>query len=224
MFVGHIGAALVVKRVEPRLNLGALLLATLFSDLLLWVLVIAGVEQVVVPPDFFSKHFLTFIFPYSHGLSASLIWSLLAGVSAYAVLEASHRKRRWFAVAIAVSVLSHFPLDALVHVPELPLLGEHSPKVGLGLWENMPLALVIEVGFAAVALYLFLQAATVSASKRVITITLSVFTALLTIAGPYLDTAPPRPLVLAGWSLAALLFVVLAGFWIEGRFSLEINK
>ena len=38
----------------------------------------------------------------------------------------------------ALVVFSHWVLDFIVHAPDLPLLFENSPKVGLGLWTTGP--------------------------------------------------------------------------------------
>ena len=43
-------------------------------------------------------------------------------------------------VLVAVAVFSHWLLDALFHVAELPVAGIDSMKVGLGLWQSMPVA------------------------------------------------------------------------------------
>jgi hypothetical protein len=41
-------------------------------------------------------------------------------------------------------VLSHWILDAIVHIPDLPLYPGDSPKVGLGLWNSMTLTVLVE--------------------------------------------------------------------------------
>ena len=63
MFVGHLGAALALKRADRRINLGTLLFAAMLFDLLLWIFVMLGIESVVVPPGFSTRHYLTFVFP-----------------------------------------------------------------------------------------------------------------------------------------------------------------
>jgi len=45
MFVGHLGAGLVAKRVAPEVNLGALFLAAMLLDALLWVFVLFGASR-----------------------------------------------------------------------------------------------------------------------------------------------------------------------------------
>ena len=77
MFVGHLGVGLGLKKVEPEVNLGLLFFATLLLDFLLGIFVLMGIEQVHVPADYASLHYLMFTFPYSHGLLASLIWAAL---------------------------------------------------------------------------------------------------------------------------------------------------
>jgi Mg/Co/Ni transporter MgtE len=69
----------MLKRTERRASLGVLFLAAMLLDLLLWVFVLVGVENVTIPPDWEELHYLAFVFPYSHGLLATVIWSALAG-------------------------------------------------------------------------------------------------------------------------------------------------
>lgn len=86
MFAGHLAAGLVLKKMERRLNLGWLFFAALFHDFLLGILVLSGLEQIHIPTDFAQTHYLTFTFPYSHGLVASIIWSALV-FDAYVAAE-----------------------------------------------------------------------------------------------------------------------------------------
>ena len=154
MGIGHAAVALGASRLEPRINVGILIFAGFFADFLLWVFVAAGVEQVHVPADFAAKHYLTFTFPYSHGLVSLLIWGVLLGVI-FCWLDGRNRRLAFW--VIAGLVFSHFVLDALVHVPELPLLWENSPKVGLALWNHLPLELVLETIMAATGLAMYLR-------------------------------------------------------------------
>ena len=77
MFVGHLGVGLTLKKIEPKINLGILFFASLFIDFLLGLFVLAGLEQVIVPNAYSQLHYLNFSFPYSHGLLAVVIWSLI---------------------------------------------------------------------------------------------------------------------------------------------------
>jgi hypothetical protein len=118
MFVGHLGAGLAATRLAPRVNLGALFLAAMLLDALLWVFVLLGLEQVHVPADFGTVHYLTFTFPYSHGLFTSLLWSAAAVLVTRACMSSVRA-----GLIVGATVFSHFLLDALVHVVGLPVLG-----------------------------------------------------------------------------------------------------
>jgi len=128
-----------------------LVFAALLSDFLLGIFTVFGLEHASVPPDFASRHYLLFTFPYSHGLLALLAWAAIFG---FLISRAYGTDRRLFVVA-ALVVLSHFLLDGLVHVAGLPLVGENSPKFGLGLWNYMPVELAVEtlMAVAGVAIY-----------------------------------------------------------------------
>ena len=92
--------------------------------------------------------------PWSHGLLMSIVWSVLAGAIAYLF----YRDRRT-GIVVGLLVFSHWVLDLIVHLPDLPLLLDGSPLVGFGLWGSGPglvisgiLELVLLAG--GVAIYL----------------------------------------------------------------------
>src|SRR5215831_2125945 len=109
------------------------------------------------PADYAQHHTLRFTFPYSHGLLASGLWAALVGGLTWLVTPQGGSPRRRAAFVIGAAVCSHWLLDALVHIPELPLTGAHSPHVGLALWDHMPLALTLETGITAAGLALYLR-------------------------------------------------------------------
>ena len=152
MGIGHAAVALGASRVAPRVNAGILIFAAFLADFLLGIFAALGMEQAHVPPDFATRHYLTFTFPYSHGLVALMGWGLLFGAVCCWMKRRDRVRVFW---VIAALVFSHFILDGLVHVPELPLLGRDSPKVGLSLWNHMPLELTIEslMALAGLAIY-----------------------------------------------------------------------
>lgn len=92
---------------------------------------------------------------------------------------------------VAVAVFSHWLLDALVHVAELPVAGIDSMKVGLGLWQSMPVGLAVEALIAVVGLYLFVSGASLSRAKKFGLIALTLLILVFTIAG--MTVVPPRP-------------------------------
>jgi hypothetical protein len=219
MFAGHIGAALALGGAERRINLGVFVLAALWLDLVLWLFVLLGWESVVIPASFTSKHQPEFVFPYSHGLLAAVGWSALAGAAtllAYPQLGAAKRRA---ALWVALAVFSHWLLDALVHAPELPLAGEDSAKLGLGLWHAMPLALAVEGLVAVLGLWLFLSAAGLSRGRKVGLALLTVVTLAFTIAGMTVAPPPPSVSAMAASSLGIILAVAALAGWLGRRAS-----
>jgi hypothetical protein len=152
MFAGHVGAALAIGSAERRVNLGAFVCAAMALDAVLWVLVLLGRESVRIPGDFIRSHQAQFEFPYSHGLLAGLAWSAVAATVTFALGRPLGGARRRGALLMAAAVFSHWLLDALVHVPELPLAGSGSARVGLGRGRRLGLALLLLVTLAATVL------------------------------------------------------------------------
>jgi hypothetical protein len=63
----------------------------------------------------------------------SLVWSVVGATIAFLI----YREPRT-AGFIRLEVFSHWVLDFIVHLPDLPLSFNGSPKVGLGLWSTGP--------------------------------------------------------------------------------------
>jgi hypothetical protein len=77
MFVGHYGAGLVLKGANRKLNLGWIFFAAMLPDIICGILVLLGIEKIKIPDDYAKLHYLKFDFPYSHGLFATVIFSVL---------------------------------------------------------------------------------------------------------------------------------------------------
>ncbi len=214
MFAGHIGAALAIGRAERRINVGLFVVAALWLDVLLWLFVLAGWESVTIGADFAATHQPSFVFPWSHGLLASAGWAALAGVAA-GTFHPGQGLGRWRTAAlIAAAVFSHWLLDALVHVPELPLAGPGSPKLGLGWWQHMPVALAAEALFVVAGLCLYLLGAGLSRARKLWLATLCLVLLAFTVAGMTIAPAPPSAAAMAASSLVTVLLVGAAACWI----------
>jgi hypothetical protein len=205
MFAGHVGAALAIGRVERRINAGAFVFAALLLDVVLWLFVLLGWESVVIPPNFTATHQPEFIFPYSHGLLAAIMWSALAGTVGFIACTKLGIPRLRAAVLLAAAVFSHWLLDALVHVAELPLMGADSGKVGLGLWQNMPFALLAEALILIGGLYLFLPGAAMSRTRKLWLSVMCVLILAFTLAGMTIAPPPPSSVAMAATSLITII-------------------
>ena len=150
MFIGHFAVGFAAKRALPRLSLAALFVAVQFADLLWPVLVASGVESVRIAPGdtaFTPLEFLSY--PWSHSLLMLAVWGLIFG----AAVGARTRVPRALPL-IAVLVVSHWVLDWVTHRPDMPLY-PGSAKIGLSLWNSVPMTLLIELAMyaAGVAIY-----------------------------------------------------------------------
>jgi hypothetical protein len=155
---GHLGIGFAAKPVAPKAPLWVLLVATEMLDLLSFLFMAVGIESMGVTTIDLNRgiQFLTpASVPWSHGLLMSVVWSVLAG----AIAHLFYRDRRT-GIVVGLLVFSHWVLDLIVHLPDLPLLLDGSPLVGLGLWGSGPglvisgiLELVLLAG--GVAIYIF---------------------------------------------------------------------
>jgi hypothetical protein len=214
MFAGHIGAALVIGRVERRVNVGIFITAALLLDFLLWLLVLIGWETVAIPSNFANTHQPDFVFPYSHSLVASLAWSVIAGAVGFAGC-ARLRKARWRAASlIGTAVLSHWLLDALVHRPELPVAGVGSVLVGLGYWRNMPAALAIESTIVITGLLLCVPNSQLPRGRLAALAVMVTLLLVFTIIGMTIAPPPTSAIAMANSSLAALILVCALAGWL----------
>src|SRR6266581_9552904 len=136
MFVGHYGVSFAAKRFTPRTSLGTLFFAVQLLDVLFAIFVLAGVEKLHIVPGFTQYNpYDLYYMPYSHSLAGSLGWSAAAGL---VVLTLGGQGA---ALWTGAAVFSHFLLDVPMHTPDMPIFGNDSMKIGLGLWRHRDLAL-----------------------------------------------------------------------------------
>jgi len=153
MFVGHLAVALAAKRVEPRAPLGTLVAAAFALDLIWPMLLLAGIEMVRIDPGNTAFTPLAFdYYPWSHSLSMAIVWAVAAGRVAAAVLKQARP-----GLIIGLTVVSHWVLDFFMHRPDLPLW-PGGPKAGLGLWNSIPLTLLVEGALFAAGVAFYLRA------------------------------------------------------------------
>jgi hypothetical protein len=153
---GHFGIGLAAKPAAPKAPLWVLLLATEVPDLLFFAFQTVGIEDAGVSTteigqgvEILSPAFV----PWSHGLLMCAVWSAVAALIAFLF----YRDRRT-SVVIGLLVLSHWVLDFIVHLPDLPILFNGSPLVGLGLWGSGPGLIfsgILELGLLAAGLAIY---------------------------------------------------------------------
>jgi len=152
MFLGHFALGFAAKRSAPRVNLATLFAAAQLPDLMWPVLVGLGVEHVAIAPGNTAFTPLEFVsYPWSHSLVLVAVWGVV--FAAVYRLRTGNTSAALLLVALAVS---HWLLDFLTHRPDLPILpgGE---RYGLGLWNSVPLTLIIELVLFAAGVWLYAQ-------------------------------------------------------------------
>ncbi|ACT92367.1 hypothetical protein [Dyadobacter fermentans] len=153
MFLGHYGLAFGAKKVAPRVSLLTLFVAVEFVDILWPFLLLLDVEKVKIHPGFTEvTHFEFLHYPYTHSLMMGIVWGLVCG-GVYWLFQKDVRS----AVVVGLAVLSHWFLDVVVHVPDLPLTIFGDQKVGMGLWNSLPATILVESAIFIAGVWIYVK-------------------------------------------------------------------
>jgi hypothetical protein len=208
MFIGHYGVALAAKHRSSALSLGVLFVAVQALDVLFSLFVLGGAEHLRIVPGFTAYNpYDLYDMPLSHSLVAAVGWSVLTAAVALAF-----RLDRTAAVVLGLAVFSHFVLDFPVHTPDLPLAGEHSTKLGLGLWNHRAATLALEI--VTVGAGLFLYARSRRASLRPRFWVFAIVLLVLALATPFLPP-PGSPTIFALQALSSYVGLAAWAWWVE---------
>lgn len=210
MYIGHYAVAFAAKKAAPRASLGTLIAAAQLIDLIWPVLVLMGVEKVAVEPGNTVVTPLNFQhYPYTHSLVAVLGWALLASGLYWVVT-----RYRAGAVTIGLAVVSHWVLDLLTHIPDLPLAPGGGPKLGLGLWNSFAGTVMFELGLFAVGVFLYVNVTRARNKRGRYALWGMALFLLVTYMANLFGPPPPDAKVVA---MSALLLWLLVpwGYWID---------
>jgi hypothetical protein len=153
MFIGHFAVGLAAKRLAPGTSLGMLIASAVGLDLLWPAFVLAGWEEVRIEPGNTAFTPLNFVhYPWSHSLLMAGAWG-----AALAILYVAFTRYFAGSVVLALAVVSHWLLDAIVHRPDLPLTPKGPPVAGLGLWNSVPGTLALESAMFLAAVWLYMR-------------------------------------------------------------------
>ena len=150
MFIGHYAVGLASKKFAPRASMGALIAAPILLDLLWPIFLLVGWEHVSIVPN--NNPFLRLQFdsyPISHGLVAVVGW-----VTLFASIYFGFTRYLAGAIVIWIGVVSHWVLDFIVHVADLPLIA-NGRVYGLGLWNHRWLTIAIELAMFVIAIWTY---------------------------------------------------------------------
>lgn len=210
MFIGHYALAFAAKRAAPKANLGLLLLATSWIDMVWPVFLLLGLERVRIAPGATAYTPLVFEhYPWTHSLALVAVWALLVGGLAFALA-----KNRAAALGAGLLVLSHWVLDWVSHAPDLPLWPGGAGH-GLGLWASVPATVAVESSLFVAGLAVYLGGTRARSLGGHVSLWSLVGTFAFLYAGHSLGLAvPPSERVLA-WSALIGWLPPLWGLWIE---------
>ena len=76
--------------------------------------------------------------------------------------------RWWICRPVALTVFIHYWLDIIVNAPDIPVLGEESWHLGLGLWNHLSLASALEVVVLLLGIWFYLRAYHIGRKKTII--------------------------------------------------------
>lgn len=209
MFIGHDAVAFAGKKIAPRTSLGVLIAAATWLDLVWPLFLIAGIEHVRVRggnDPFLALDF--YDYPWTHSLLMSIVWSAGFGIVYWMVTRYGRG-----AIVTALLVFSHWALDFVTHIPDLPLM-PGGPRVGLGLWRSVPGTVVVEVLMFAIGVGSYVRRT--RARDRTGTVALVAFVLfLLLVYAANFSPPPPNAEKIIGWVGLATWLFPLWGWWID---------
>jgi hypothetical protein len=205
VFIGHYGVAFGAKPAAPFAPLWVYFLAVQWLDVVWSILVLFGIEKLrIVPGITEANAYDLYYMPYTHGLPGALALSPLFG-AIVAILIAEKRATAF--VVVSLAAFSHWVLDLLVHIPDLPLYDD-SAKVGFGLWRHVAISFPLEIGLLVAGAWIYAQAVPARTARG--RNALWAFVALLAVLQVYANFGPP-PVSESAMAIMALgFYLVLA--------------
>jgi hypothetical protein len=168
------------------------------------------VERVRIVPGFTETNALDLYYmPYTHSLPGALAWAAAAAIL-YRLITGSVRG----GVLVAAAVFSHWPLDFLVHRPDLALYDD-AAKVGLGLWDYPYITLALEGTLLLGAMGLYMARSRPLTSRGRLSMPAFGVAILLMQAGMLFSPPPPSDRAMAPTALFAYALLAAAVAWLE---------
>ncbi|HSZ09869.1 MAG TPA: hypothetical protein VK794_15115 [Steroidobacteraceae bacterium] len=212
MFIGHYGVSFAAKPFGRGVPLWVWFIAVQWMDIIWSVLVFFGIEKLRIVPDFTQANALDLYYmPYTHGLPGSIALSVALG-AVVAIFFPGQRAKTLLLVAAAS--FSHWILDLIVHVPDLPLYA-NSNKVGLGLWRHVMASFPLELILLVLGAWLYARRATFTGPRG--RYAFGGFVIFLAVIQWYANFGPPPSSTnaMAATALAMYIGLALLAGWVE---------
>jgi membrane-bound metal-dependent hydrolase YbcI (DUF457 family) len=157
MIAGHFGLAAGVKAAEPQIPLWALMLATVWLDIVFVPLFLTGIETLQPVAGTHGGYGANIIHAdYTHSLVGAVVLSVVFGIACGLPWKLRS------GVVLGLVSFSHWLLDLVVHRADMPLLpGDtaHFSKFGFGLWRVPQTTIGIEALLVVAGAWLYWRAA-----------------------------------------------------------------
>jgi hypothetical protein len=211
MFMGHYSVSFAAAPAHRRLPLWLYFIAVQWLDIWWAVLTMLGIEKFRIVPHLTEAFSLDLYYiPYTHSLPGALALSALLGLLCALVFKP---RGRTFLIMMACA-FSHWLLDLVVHIPDLPLY-DNSYKVGFGLWRHLWISFPLELVMLWIGAFIFAHYVKAASAFRAVWLWL--FVGVLTfeeinvtfgLVGPFF--ADPKAIAALSLSIY-LLIALLAG-------------
>jgi hypothetical protein len=216
MFVGHYGPSFLAKRRGPRIPLWVLFLAVQLLDVFWAIFVFLGVERVRIVPGFTATNALDLYYmPYTHSLPGALAWAV-AAMTSYGLIMKSLRD----GTLVGAAVFSHWPLDLVVHRPDLALYDD-AAKVGFGLWNYPYVTLVVEAALLLGSMGRYLASSRPLTSRGRYAIPVFGLAILLIQTGMLFSPPPASDRAMAATALISYAVLAAVIAWLERGRAME---
>lgn len=208
MFIGHFAVGFAVKKFNSKPSLGTYFFAVQLLDLLWPTFLLLGIEKAELTHDADNPIPLSFThYPISHSLMTVLGWGILFGL-VYTLIKRNTKA----AILLGLCVISHWLLDVIVHIPDLPLYPGHSPLVGFGLWRSKIVTLILELVLFSISVWLYLTSTTAKNKTGVYaTWSLIVFFIVVHLLNTF--GAPPPDIKAVAWAGHLQWLFVFWAYW-----------
>jgi hypothetical protein len=138
-----------------------------------------------------------------------LVWAIFFGTIYYFI-----KKNYKTSIILGLLVLSHWFLDLIVHIPDLPIIPGEGLKVGLGLWNSFAATLIVEGLVFTIGLYLYLKSTkTKNKTGNYSLLGLVIFLVAIYISN--LIGPPPESAKAIGIVGNAQWLIILWAYWID---------
>jgi hypothetical protein len=216
VLIGHYGVAFAAKKFAPQTSLGTLMAAAILLDLIWPVFLLIGIEKVTIAPGETAANPVQFTYyPFSHSLLMSIVWGALFGLIYFGV-----RRYSVGAMTVGILVVSHWLLDAIVHVPDLPLTPWDMTRIGLGAWRSVPLSIVLEAAVFGLGVWSYFSFTQGRDRTGIWSAVLLVLLSLVVYGGALFGPPPPDVPSVAWGGMAQWLVVILA-WWTDRHRSVD---